>query len=298
MSIAVVAALASAFCYASASVAQQQATLREAPSGSRHARLLVNLVRKPLWLVGALGSALAYLLHAVALGNGSLTLVQPLLVTGLLFALPMEAIVMKRRVALVEITGVVLVTGGLALFLLAASPGKGAVDPPTDTWLWLTGGTLTAVVALSLIAGKNAGGRRAACLGAAAGVAFGLTSALTKTCAGQISGGLGPLFSQWQLYALVVSGGLGVLYAQSAFQAGPLGIGLTMLSVLEPLVGIGFGLVAFDEPVQSNGLAITLQILGVMSIIAGTTCLGHALPEFLEDRITANSQHRAEPIPE
>ena len=53
--------------------------------------LLTRLVTKPLWLAGIAADGLAFVFQFVALGHGSLILVQPLLVSGLLFALPLGA---------------------------------------------------------------------------------------------------------------------------------------------------------------------------------------------------------------
>ncbi len=54
-------------------------------------RLLVRLARRPLWIVGLFAHAVGTGLHAVALRFGALSLVQPLLVISLVFALPLRA---------------------------------------------------------------------------------------------------------------------------------------------------------------------------------------------------------------
>jgi drug/metabolite transporter (DMT)-like permease len=53
--------------------------------------LVRKLVRKPLWLLGWLTNLVGFLVQATALHFGSVALVQPLLVTQLLFALPMAS---------------------------------------------------------------------------------------------------------------------------------------------------------------------------------------------------------------
>ena len=53
--------------------------------------LLLRLVRRPMWLAGTAADWSGFGLQALALGMGSILVVQPLLCTGLLFALPIGA---------------------------------------------------------------------------------------------------------------------------------------------------------------------------------------------------------------
>src|SRR5215467_13061974 len=69
-----------------ASAAQAKATKEVPVSKTLHPRLIIDLMRRPLWLVG-IGATVAGLgLQVVALAFGPLLLVQPLLVTALPFA--------------------------------------------------------------------------------------------------------------------------------------------------------------------------------------------------------------------
>src|ERR1700704_1117984 len=55
-------------------------------------------LRHPKWLVGMLVSFAGFVLHAVALHNGALAVVQPLLVCALLFALPINRWLRRERI--------------------------------------------------------------------------------------------------------------------------------------------------------------------------------------------------------
>ena len=86
LAVAVPAAIAGAACMGLASAAQAKATKQVPASKTLHPGLLVDLARRPLWLIG-IGATIAGLgLQIVALGYGPLLLVQPLLVTALPFA--------------------------------------------------------------------------------------------------------------------------------------------------------------------------------------------------------------------
>lgn len=80
----VVCALVAALLFAGASVAQQSAA-SEVPEGSG---LMSTLFRSPRWWAGVVGDGGGYVMQAVALAIGSVLVVQPLLVSALLFALP------------------------------------------------------------------------------------------------------------------------------------------------------------------------------------------------------------------
>src|SRR6202011_351659 len=91
MLVAISCALFSSLLYALASVLQHRAAIAQPQESSLHLGLLARLVTKPLWLAGIAADGFAFVFQFVALGHGSLILVQPLLVCGLLFALPLGA---------------------------------------------------------------------------------------------------------------------------------------------------------------------------------------------------------------
>src|SRR5205823_13168937 len=84
----------------------------------------------PMWIIGILADVAGFGLQFVALDRGSLVLVQPLLVSGLLFALPFGAALTHRRLTASEWLGSAATVAGLALFLVVASPGPGQDRAP------------------------------------------------------------------------------------------------------------------------------------------------------------------------
>jgi uncharacterized membrane protein len=116
-------AVASAAAAATSSVLQHRSAGR-APHAASH-RLLGYLLTRPAWLAGLAAGGAGLVLHAVALSGGGLSLVQPLLISGILFALPLSALLEGRRPALVERLWAALLVAGLATFLLAAHPSRG-----------------------------------------------------------------------------------------------------------------------------------------------------------------------------
>jgi len=57
----------------------------------------MRLLRDGTWWLGSVVAAVGFALQAAALGLGSVLLVQALMVTSLLFALPINALFTRRR---------------------------------------------------------------------------------------------------------------------------------------------------------------------------------------------------------
>ena len=288
MLLAIGCALVSSLLYAAASVLQHRAAIAQSQEHSMRLGLLTRLVTKPLWLAGIAADALAFLFQFVALGHGSLILVQPLLVSGLLFALPLGAWFARTRLTAQDWVGAAAVVVGLSLFLLSASPDQGHGDATNHSWLILGGVSIVMVGGLVLGARGGPSRRRAALLAAAAGVVYGLTAALTKSVAHLLGLGLTHVLTSWQPLALIVAGGLGMLLAQSAFQAGSLDSSLPMLTVTDPIVSIAIGAFAFGEGIEISPAASTLEAVGLILMVLGVFALGQS-----QARIESRDQNLA-----
>ena len=269
-----VCALSSSLLYALASVLQHRAAVAQPHEHSLRLGLLTRLLRNPQWVIGIVCDALAYGLQFVALGHASLVLVQPLLVCGLLFALPLGAWLSGARMKTRDWSGAVLIVAGLALFLVVASPGRGTSD--VDTWLQLCVLTFVAAAALILLARGRASRARAALLAAAAALIYGLTAALTKSVAHLLGIGVGHLLSSWEPYVLVAAGMAGMVLAQSAFQAGPLDASLPVLTVIDPVVSITIGALAFSEGIRTGKVSSVLELAGIVAMTGGVFMLSRA----------------------
>ena len=271
-----VLALGAACCYATAGVLQQRSAQAQPFERALRPTLLLHLVAERQWLAGVAADGLGYLLQFLALERGSLVLVQPLLVSGLLFALPLSAFLARRRMTPLDWAGSFEVVVGLSLFLVMARPAQGRATTTATGWAIVLAGTLVPAVVLVAVARRRRGQIRAVFLGTAAGIAFGLTAALTKTNAHLLDHGLGQLVSSWQLYAMVVIGVWAMLVAQSAFQAGALSLSLPVMTVTDPVVSIVIGAAVFEEGIARRGLEPALQLLGLVAMVAGVFTLARA----------------------
>jgi drug/metabolite transporter (DMT)-like permease len=274
--LAVVCALTSALLYALASVLQQRGAAAQPADTALRLTLLTRLLRNPGWLLGLLCDIAGYVFQFVALGHGALVVVQPLLVTGLLFALPIGAAWSGRKLSRWDWIAAVMVCAGLAVFLTAAQPSNGRPDVSAYTWgllLGSAGGLSFFLVTASL--GRPAW-QRAVLLSSSSGVIYGLAAALTKTSSHLFESGILHFLGHWQPYALAAAGVGGMLVAQSAFQAGSLEASLPPMTVIDPIVSILIGVIAFDESISDSGLAIALEVVSLAAMSVGVFLLARS----------------------
>ncbi len=272
--MAIATAVGSALLYALASVLQHRAAVSMPADRSMRMGLLLGLGARPLWVLGIAADLGAYALQFVALGHGSLVLVQPILVTGLLIALPIGAAMTHRRLNRREWLSSGAVVCGLALFLVVASPAQGAASASPKAWVAMGLSGAAFVVSMIWLSGPPGTVRRACLLAAAAGVVIGIAAALTKTTSRLLSDGGLHVLAGWEPYALLACGAIGLLLTQSAFQAGPIRWSLPMLTVTETVSGIAIGALALHESVDNSPGALALELIGLAAMGVGVFGLG------------------------
>ncbi|MDA8357152.1 MAG: DMT family transporter [Actinomycetota bacterium] len=263
MTATVVLALASAACYGLAAVLQHQAAGEQPPELSLRLGLVVQLVRHPRWLFGNVVDLAGFILQLLALRAGPLTVVEPILVTSLVFALPAAAWLARRRVVLGELAPAVAVAGGLALFLAVARPQPGHLHAPVIALVASSiavAAFVTGTLAIARLVARSASGLL---LAAGAGASFGYMAAAASLTWQEITHGAAHALGSWPPYAVAVSGIAGILLTQSAFSSGRLRLSLPMMTVVQPVVALTIGIVVFGEQITAHGAAPVWESLGL-----------------------------------
>lgn len=268
----VVLSLAAALCFALATVLQHRAVQGSTPH-ARRGHAIVVVMRSPLWLLGGLADAAALVLQYLALGRASIVLVQPLLVTGLLFALGLSDILARRIPTRVDSVGALGIVLGLAGFLVLADPGPATIDAGPLAWAML-GSVTTAVVGLALLASRKLARARAPLLGLAAGVSGGVTGALLQAFALDV-GAHGWLRSalHWEPWVLIAVGAVTLGLSQLAFSSGDLAHSLPALAVADPVTGVVVGVVVLGQQIPTSPLTLGGAALALVVMAAGVVVL-------------------------
>ncbi|GAA4867707.1 DMT family transporter [Actinomycetospora straminea] len=269
-------AVLAALLFAIASVAQRGAAAAVPDDQARGGRLIARLVRSPRWWAGTVGDTGGFAVQAAALGVGSLLLVQPLLVTTVLFALPLEARLTGRRIGRSEVRWALVLVAALALFVVVGEPTAGVDRAPFRHWMPVHVVLLVVLVLCVVLAGRRRGPRRAAMLAVATGLAYGLVAALTKSVVDLLGEGPLALLTAWETWALVAAAVGGTLLQQAAFGAGPLAASLPAVTVGEPVVAAVLGIVVLGEQVRADGLEWVLIGACVVLMVAATAALSRS----------------------
>jgi drug/metabolite transporter (DMT)-like permease len=271
------AALGAAVLFAVSAVLQQRDARRTSSDDSLHLALFADLAARRGWLAGVAAMVIAYGLEATALGLGDVAIVEPIVVTELVFAVPIAAHLHGRSIGGREWAGLIAITGGVSAFLRGASPVGGTSEPALDRWLYglLPAAAVIVVLVAAALHAKPA--TRAGLLAGAAGVSFGLLSLVTKSAAGLVEyGGIGALVTSWQPEVLCVLGIGGFLVAQSAYQAGPLASSLPVLDAVQPTVAVLLAATVLGERIALRPGNVALELLGACSAVLGVFLLGRS----------------------
>lgn len=260
-------ALGAAVMYGVTSVLQHSAASTVDDKHSMRPGLLLELVRRPRWLLGNLTDLAAVVLQFLALRHGALLVVQSLLITGLLFTLPVAAAMTHRRLQTREWVSAVGLVLGLSTFLVLANPTRGRSRATGSGWIAVIALIGAVVAVLVLRAPRTAGRARARRLGAASGAIFALTAALAKASGHVLRHGVGEAFTSWEPYAWLIVAGVGFLVAQSALQAGPLDASMPLVVIADPLVSAVIGVVAFHERIAIHPLTVMIEAASVAVIV-------------------------------
>lgn len=272
--LAIALALLAALLLAAASVAQHHVVAGVGDGDGRS--VLGRLLRSPVWWAGTFGDTAGFLVQAAALGVGSLLLVQPLLVTTLLFALPLSARWSGRPVRRAEWGWAGVLVLALAAFLVVGEPTEGVDRAPLATWL-PTGGVLAAVVVGCLVvAALRPGPARALSLGTVAGLLFGVTAALVMGVVDLLGDGLLAVLTAGQTWATVACVVAGTLVQQWSYAAGDLSASLPAVTVGEPVVAAVVGVAVLGETVRADGAEWLVITAAALAMTVATVALARS----------------------
>ncbi|WP_264924399.1 DMT family transporter [Streptomyces sp. A012304] len=273
--LVLVLAVSAACCLGFGFVLQQNAAQKAPRADFLSPRLLLDLVRVPRWLGGIGLMVVGMALGAVALGNGEISLVEPLLATNLLFALALSRHQTKQPLGRQGWAGLLLLAGGVSAFIVAGEPRGGSAGAhPLRHWL-IIGVMVGLALLLTGYAKRSRLSSGPVLLALAAGLLYGVQDALTRVSGERFSeGGLVELLTGWQPYAVLALGVTGLVLVQSAFETAPLRMSLPALTAAQPLAGIICGVGFLGDRLRTDPGALTWQAAGLAAVVGGIVLLG------------------------
>lgn len=266
IAFAVAIALLGTLSYA-VGIALQHRTV--GPSDGVGFRRFLGLFREPRWVLGLVLVFGSGACHLTALLFAPITIVQPIGIMAIVWAVIMEFRAGHRPTPPI-LRSVTVAVLGLGAFILLATR---TTENTTEVHVWPVAGTVAgvAVVAVTLaIAGSRAkSGLRSLLWAASAAVSYGLATGFIKV--GLITlGKPEPWLNPW-LYVSV--GALLIIYpaaawvVQQSFAAGKASIAVSTMTTVDPIIAVTFGLVALRE-----GHSV-LSWEGALMLLAGVVAL-------------------------
>lgn len=274
--MAAVLALIAAFLFALAAALQQKGALNLPTVSLAQPSSLLRLVGQTTWLLGTVALLTGYAFQAGALDRGRLAIIQPLLVTTVVFALPLGYFLTRQHVGRREIVGAAVILVGLGLFAYFGDPAGGNENAPGSEWAIAIGLIAIVSVALLLFGGRGGLSMKAAVYGTVAGILFGLSASLTKPTLDYLHESVGTMLSHWEAYALAVAGVLGFVLQQVSLGTGRLAPSVATVSVANPVVGILIGILLLDERLSRPAWHVLLAVVGLGLALFGAVAISLA----------------------
>jgi drug/metabolite transporter (DMT)-like permease len=278
--IAALLALGAAFFIAAGDVMHQRSAHEVTDEPVSHIGLFTRLLRDRQWWLGSLVAAAGFALQAAALGFGSVLLVQALMVTALLFALPINAWLTHRRVTRWEWTWAVLLAAAVAVIVTVGNPTAGHSRGSLETWIVVIAVIGPAMVLCVLGARIWSGTTSAVLLALVSGALWGLFAVLTKGVVHRLEDGIWELLRTPELYVWALVAIVGTAVQQSSFRAGSLTASLPTMTVAEPVVGSVLGIVVLGEALRPGDagwftliVAVTVMVLATAALARGEAAM-------------------------
>jgi len=272
--IAALLALSAAFFIGVGDVIHQRSAhdVTDKPVG--YLELFLELLRDRQWWLGSAVSVLGFGFQAAALGLGSVLLVQALLVTSLLFALPIQARSTGQPVSRSQFLWAVLLATSVAVIVTVGNPTAGDSRAAFEVWAGVIA-VMGPALALCIVGARVFAGRPTAAvlLGLVSGALWGLFAVLIKGVVERLGDGVGAVLATPELYVGIAVAIAGTAWQQSAFRAGSLSSSLPTMTVAEPVVASMLGIFVLGEALRPGEDGWVMLIAAVAAMVVSTAAL-------------------------
>jgi drug/metabolite transporter (DMT)-like permease len=240
-------------------------------------RSFVKLAASKWWLVGSIALLVGYVVQAIALDHGRLAIIQPLLVTTVVFALPLGYFLTAQEVGRRQVVGAAVVVLGLAMYAFFGDPAGGNENAPNDEWAIALSIVSVVCIALYVAARKSDGARQAAYYGVVSGILFGVSACLVKPTLEMLhDGGVSTVLSHWEFYGMAITGIVAFALQQVSLAAGFLATSVATVSVSNPIVSVTLGVLLFDERLSRPAWHVAVAVCGLALAMLGAVAISIA----------------------
>jgi drug/metabolite transporter (DMT)-like permease len=263
--------------------ATQHVASTAAPSRSSGWRLVVYLFRNPLWLLGWVALIAAFVFQALALSQGQISVVQPLLATELVFMLLLRRVWIHQSIRPITWAAATLTCIGLAVFIAAGQPGGGLATPTSGHWFAAALACCAAAAVLAVMARWGSPSLRAALYGSASAVMWALVATFIKAATDTLTQfGVAGMFAHWPVYALAAGSVAALFLMQAALHVGPLRASQPFIVIIDPIISIALSVWLFAEHFTADGAVLAIAAIGFAVMCAGVVLLTQTAPATMQ----------------
>ena len=255
------------------------ARIRAADRQRMSAGQLLALLRRPSWLLGTLLLGCAILLQLTSLGLAPLLVVQPLGVAALVLSTVVDSRLAHTRLDGTVLRSVALSVGGIVVFVTIAAvyAADRPIRPPQVTIILIL---LAAVlVGFGLVFVFLRARLTAVAWVVGAGVLYAFVATLAKLTITQLVSGQISLLTLLCVGGVLTAAVVGGIFVQIAYSSGPPNLVIAGLTVVDPLVAVGIGIVVLGEASAAPPYALVAFVLAGAVAAFGVVGLSRHRPQ-------------------
>lgn len=229
---------------------------------------VLALVRRPSWVLGTGLLLLAIVLQLTSLRFSPLIVVQPLGALALVITAILNARISRVDLNRRSVRAIILCVGGVALFVTIAA--FTAVDSAISDSQLVTILVVLALVFAAFVVILALRRARIPAVGyiIGAGVLYGFVATLAKVVINRLIQGDFEWLTLTCIAGLLAAGALGAYFVQTAYSAGPPDLVIAGLTVIDPMVAVGIGVLVLREASGAPLYAvIAFLVAGVIAVI-------------------------------
>lgn len=242
---------------------------------------ILDLLRRPRWLTGTSFIILAALFQLGALALAPLIVVQPIGALALIITSLLNARIYKIRLNLKTLASIGVILLGVGSFVSVAATSAISTEMSDQKLLQVVGimVLLLAVFGLAFAWSKGDVGPLSYILGA--GVLYGFTASLAKVVILRIYQADYNLLTLFAVAALVGATFLGGWFVQNAYASGPPDLVIAGLTVVDPAVAVGIGIVILGEAANADVAQVSGFVLSGAIAMVGVLLLSRVHPQLV-----------------
>lgn len=245
---------------------------------------IVDLVKRPRWLAGTSFMVLAALFQLSALALAPLIVVQPIGALALIITSILNARIYKVRLDGKTIGSIAVILVGVASFVSLAATSAITTEMSDQKLLQVVGimVLLLAVFAFAFAWSRGNLGPLSYIVGA--GVLYGFTASLAKVVILRVYQGDYNLLTLFAVLALLAATFLGGWFVQNAYASGPPDLVIAGLTVVDPAIAVGIGIVILGEAAQADVAQVSGFAIAGAIAMTGVLMLSRVHPQLVGDK--------------